>query len=266
MVEWKIISRIENLYSITKNKKLIDTLKKEREARLNRKKKTRYEEYHKLAVSPESAIKFLFQNNQNQKIFSELEAHLEHFINVRKNQEVPCFRSPYLVSWGVPKSIGRFEFSLAYLSQCKTVVETGIANGISSSYILLALNELKNGKLISIDSVFRPWQSEEAIGKAIPDYLQKYHEIIILNSDTDFKNILKDLKFIDIFIHDSLHTYSHMMGEYTIAWPYINKGGFLTSDDVGLNDAFLDFANKVKRTPIIISKGNNLGHYGLIKK
>lgn len=80
------------------------------------------------------------------------------------------------------------------------------------------------------------------------------------------KKILKRHKKIDVFMHDSLHTYSHMMAEFKIAWPQIKKEGFLISDDVAFNDSFLEFAKKVKKVPIIISRGAGLGFFGVLRK
>jgi len=45
----------------------------------------------------------------------------------------------------------------------------------------------------------------------------------------------------DCFIHDSLHTYEHMIWEFRTVWPYLKLGGLFLSHDVGANDAFLDF-------------------------
>lgn len=42
------------------------------------------------------------------------------------------------------------------------------------------------------------------------------------------------------------------MNEYNVAWPYLREGGLLLSDDVIENDAFLDFCDKVGRTPTVI--------------
>jgi hypothetical protein len=43
-----------------------------------------------------------------------------------------------------------------------------------------------------------------------------------------------------------------MMKEFTIVWPYLRDGGLLLSHDVVANDAFLDFCDKVPRTPTVI--------------
>ena len=67
-------------------------------------------------------------------------------------------------------------------------------------------------------------------------------------------------------MHDSLHTYKYMMEEFQIAWPFIKKHGFLVSDDVSDNNAFLDFSETVRRKPIIIFDEIKKTYFGLIQK
>lgn len=55
------------------------------------------------------------------------------------------------------------------------------------------------------------------------------------------------------------------MEEFQLTWPHISSGGFLISDDVSQNDAFLNFADQVKKKYIIIKKQNG-NHYGIIQK
>ncbi len=60
-------------------------------------------------------------------------------------------------------------------------------------------------------------------------------------------NKFNDLKEIDVFLHDSIHTYENMMFEYKTSWPYIKKGGILLSDLMPANSAFFDFCKHVNR-------------------
>ena len=50
---------------------------------------------------------------------------------------------------------------------------------------------------------------------------------------------------VDVFIHDSLHTYDHMMWEFETAYPHLQDGGLLFSDDALWNRSFFDFVDKV---------------------
>ena len=64
--------------------------------------------------------------------------------------------------------------------------------------------------------------------------------------------LLKKLGTVDIFFHDSRHTYKTMMKEYSIVWPFLKTGGYWLSHDIKSNDAFLDFVDHIKAKPIVI--------------
>ena len=70
-----------------------------------------------------------------------------------------------------------------------------------------------------------------------------------------------------MFLHDSLHTYKNMLFEYNTSWPFIKKNGFLISDDVSENNAFLDFYSIVNGSPILMtSNQDNEIFLGIIRK
>ena len=74
---------------------------------------------------------------------------------------------------------------------------------------------------------------------------------------TILPDLLKQMNQIDIFMHDSRHLYKTQMFEYTTAYPYIKPNGLLMSDDATDNDAFLDFADEINKTPMILD--NKIG-------
>jgi len=46
---------------------------------------------------------------------------------------------------------------------------------------------------------------------------------------------------VDIFVHDSLHTYRNMRFEFETVWPSLTHSGVVISDDIAMNRAFEDF-------------------------
>ena len=180
-------------------------------------------------------------------------------------KKYPSIENPYPIEFSLGKNVSRLLYFLVKFSQPDVVVETGVANGFSSSYILLAIDSLSKGRLISIDYLMMPWHTKEKVGQAIPEPLRKWHELIIGNSMTELRKLKNKTKHFDIFLHDSSHTYKHMMEEYQIAWPHLKNGGFLLSDDVSQNDAFLEFSDNVGKPPIIVRKDVE-GHFGILKK
>ncbi len=57
---------------------------------------------------------------------------------------------------------------------------------------------------------------------------------------------------LDMFIHDSDHTYETMWFEFETAWPSLREGGILLADNVETNTSFFDFCRKVNRIPYIL--------------
>ncbi len=232
----------------------------------DRNKRKKIKQYAKQSINSQEALEKIFQGQTiDSKIFNSLEEHLDNFIKVKKNQKWPSVENPYLVEYGLTKSICRLLSIICILSKPEIVLETGVANGFSSSYILQALKQLNHGKLISIDGIFLPWQTEKKIGQAIPQKLKKRHILIIGKSSDELKTVFKKTEQVDIFLRDSDHTYDNVINELNIVWPHIKNGGFLMSDDVGWNDAFIDFAERVKHTPIFLSKDYG-GFFGIIQK
>jgi len=154
---------------------------------------------------------------------------------------------------------------LCRLLRPETIVETGVAYGNSSSFILKAFNENKKGQLYSIDYVFRPWESRDGIGSAIPAQLRDRWNLVFGPASKQLKKTLQDLGQIDIFFHDSLHTYRNMTFEFNTAWPHIKSGGFLLSDDINDNSAFYRFYSSVKLNPIIIGNTKQ-SFFGILQK
>ena len=136
------------------------------------------------------------------------------------------------------------------------IVETGVANGVSSAYLLLALHKNGKGHLHSIglnDPNFFPQGA--APGWLVPAWLRGSWQIHIGDAREILGALLSQLGGVDIFIHDSLHTYDHMSWEFATAYPVLRPGGLLIADDALWNDSFHDFARKVSEPEAKILRG-----------
>ena len=197
---------------------------------------------------------------------NNLENHLKSFFK-NISGDYPSITKPYPIDYSIMGQSGPFLYKLCKIIKPKIIIETGVAYGVSSSYILQALSENNKGKLISIDSIFRPWQSKQMLGSAIPKNLLDRWELKIGTSEQLLDEIINTHSSIDIFLHDSLHTYKNMSFEFQKSWPFINEGGFLLSDDVKSNNAFSDFYKSIKNEPIIMIQEENPSSYlGILKK
>ncbi|MBI4656794.1 MAG: glycosyltransferase [Elusimicrobia bacterium] len=141
------------------------------------------------------------------------------------------------------------------------VVETGVANGASSFFILSALESNKKGRLYSIDYPFSGKESFIPEGKEpgwiVPPHLRSRWTLELGKTSEKLKALLEKLGRIDVFFHDSEHTYNTMLFEYETAWKYLNRSGLLISDDVGFNDAFGTFVKRFNARYFV--QGNRLG-------
>ena len=153
-----------------------------------------------------------------------------------------------------------FIYLLVRFAKPQFVIETGVFDGQSSSFILQALCDNNHGKLISIDlpavdaihgSTDR--MSETTLpptcsaGWVIPEHLRKRHQLILGDAKLILPNLFKEYPEIDIFFHDSLHTFEHQYFEYSSVWKHLIKGGFLVSDDIFWSAAFHQFSKEKKR-------------------
>ena len=138
----------------------------------------------------------------------------------------------------------------------RVVVETGVANGVSSAYILLALNRNATGSLHSIeigDSTLLP--PGRGVGWVVPEWLRNRWTLHIGDTKWKLPEVLKDVGDVDIFIHDSLHTYEHMWLEFQLAYPHLKPGSVLLADDALWNSAFAEFANTVRACAARVIRG-----------
>lgn len=131
----------------------------------------------------------------------------------------------------------------------KTVVETGISKGVSTFFILNALRKNKAGKLYSFDIL-------PNAGCLLSSNERKNWHFVVLdkrNTRMEFHKAIEGIGNIDIFLHDSDHSYKNQFFEYSTVFPKIVDGGFLLSDNVDFSYAFLDFAriNKLKQYYLI---------------
>ena len=144
----------------------------------------------------------------------------------------------------------------------EVVIETGVANGVSSCYLLLAMEKNGNGRLHSIDigdaSYLPPGKTT---GWIVPQFLKHRWDFRVGDSKILLPRLLAELGSTDVFIHDSLHVYDHMLWEYRTAYPYLRAGGLLLSDDALWNNAFPEFAKEVNARQQAVVRG-----VGFLKK
>ncbi len=155
-------------------------------------------------------------------------------------------------------------YVLTRILQPNTIVETGVGNGISSGAFLQGIADNRSGHLYSIDlpdyTLFDSRGNRIEIrpqgkppGWLVPGNLKSNWTLCLGSSETLLPSILSDLHHIDLFMHDSDHSYRCMAFEFHAAWPHLVSGGMMVSDDIFWNRAFFDFCGEVRRKPYLIN-------------
>jgi predicted O-methyltransferase YrrM len=134
----------------------------------------------------------------------------------------------------------------------EVMVETGVAHGYTSAAALGAMSDVGRGRLFSIDlpGIRRDGVPDEEIGSAVPGEARDRWELRLGPSRRLLAPLLRELGEIEVFLHDSDHTYASQLWEYRTAWPFIRPGGLLISDDVQ-NTAFLEFCEGAGVEPVL---------------
>ena len=148
----------------------------------------------------------------------------------------------------------------------RVAVETGVCNGVSTAFLLLALERNGSGELHSIDlpevageeyaketfwdgkggAVIPPGKEP---GWMVPAELRRRWHLVLGRSQDELPALLERVDEIDLFMHDSEHSYECMRFEFASAWSALRAGGVLIADDVNVNSAWDEFTREVGRAP-----------------
>jgi len=140
------------------------------------------------------------------------------------------------------------------------VIETGVGPGVSSTIILSAL---ERGTLHSID-VRETLENGKQVGFLVPEQLKSKWKLYIGRSRDILLDLLKKLGKVDIFLHDSEHTFENVTFELNIAWDYLRNGGILLIDNLDFTEAPYYFTKQ--KGVKLYELSNEAGGLGIIIK
>lgn len=175
-----------------------------------------------------------------EKEIQEIEKHIVEQNTVLKE------KAPFSLIHNSDFTLARSCYILCRILRPEVVLETGVAYGVNSAFILTALEKNRRGALHSIDLPPIGEESDKYIGYFIPEPVRYRWKLHRGSSKRMMPQILPMLKSVDVFIHDSLHTYYNMKREFESVEPYLNSQAAIIADDVDDNAAFVKLIEQKK--------------------
>lgn len=128
----------------------------------------------------------------------------------------------------------------------ETVVETGVAHGLTSRVILEGLKRNGGGHLWSVDLPAIDPALHHEIGVAVPADLRPGWTYLEGTSRRQLPKLVRELRRVDLFIHDSLHTTRNTYFELDKVWPALSPDGVAMADDIHRNLGFYRFVERAQ--------------------
>ncbi|MCL4412004.1 MAG: class I SAM-dependent methyltransferase [Candidatus Thermoplasmatota archaeon] len=144
--------------------------------------------------------------------------------------------------WQISKDEVRSLYSVIKEKEPKIVVETGMGSGVSTTSILSAMGP--KGKLISIDPGIPYGKGDKEVGFIIPANLRSNLTYVKGTSSEKLKDTLSSIKKLDVFFHDSDHSYENVMFELNSVWSKMEKDPLIIVDNFDWSEAASDFAKE----------------------
>ncbi len=133
-------------------------------------------------------------------------------------------------------------FCLARHLAPRRAVETGVARGVTTRFLLEALERNGTGELWSIDlPPLIDVHLEDEVAMAVPAECRGRWTYVQGSSRRRLPGVLRGLRSVDLFVHDSMHTERNVGFELDHVWPLLTRSGAMVVDDVDYNRALQTF-------------------------
>lgn len=139
----------------------------------------------------------------------------------------------------LPQRIGRRVawYAIARILNPQLVVETGTDRGLGTAILARAVERNGSGRVVTVDI-----ESFER-GALVPESLRH-----VVKFETDHSHtVIPSLPMIDMFIHDSDHSYEFEHREFELALANLSPDGILLTDNAEMTDALVDISRSNNR-------------------
>jgi methyltransferase family protein len=196
------------------------------------------------------------------RVLQELDHHLEGKVleaareapfaeiesQVRQRIEVITPVAPFPLMHNADFALARVAYLVCRALRPSIVLETGVAYGVTSAFVLRALELNAHGSLHSVDLAPLRERSDQFVGAAIPEGLKSRWHLHRGASRRVLPEILPDLEPVDVFIHDSLHTLQNMLAEFRLVTPRLAHPAVVLADDIHFNRAYESWTTEAAPT------------------
>jgi predicted O-methyltransferase YrrM len=163
----------------------------------------------------------------------------------------------YPESFMLGGDIALFLFAAIRHTRPSIVLETGVADGLSTAIMLRAMEANGAGELHSVEI-------SETVGLFVSDARRWHLHVVDADRPDACGQVVKQLPMLDMFLHDGNHGYAYQSLEYRSSWPRLRPGGLLMSDDIDWSYAFLDFIREHHLAPAMFVDNRHV--FGVLKK
>jgi hypothetical protein len=163
-------------------------------------------------------------------------------------QEIEEIRAdaPFSLTHCADFALARLGYAVCRAIRPVVVLETGVAYGVTSAFILQALEVNGAGTLHSVDLPPLGRGADRFVGSLIPAALKARWRLHRGVSRRVLPELLSQLGRVEVFVHDSLHTYRNMRREFRMVAPYLAPRAAVIADDVDGNPAFVDWVERAE--------------------
>ena len=147
--------------------------------------------------------------------------------------------------WNSEAMLCQLIYSLIRAKELKLVVETGVANGISTGVALSALNHT-GGVLHSFDVL-------AGCADLFPNAKNwHFHLLNLKKAPDELADTVKNIPETDLWIHDADHGTTWQRMEFALATQKLKVGGLLISDDADASPAWGEMSKKLTHQSAIL--------------
>lgn len=234
-----------------------------------------------LEVRALPACSVAYKITPNEKALSELSKTLGADLN-EKLQETELARIEAWVKQAEPtlttdapfsplhnggSLLARLSYAITRVLRPQILIESGVCYGVTSAHLLQALRVNALGHLHSIDLPPLGKNADAYVGTLVPAELRTRWTLHRGTTKRRLRPLLDSLPALDLFLHDSLHTYQNMRMEFSSVWPKLRSGGVVIADDVEGNAAFYELAQLRDTSVALVLRENGKDSYlGIVVK